>query len=180
MFNEEVRVVKRIVVCTTPRTGSNLLVHSLAEHPLAVSASEWFNETMGGPYALNRRERPEECNLLKLMYYDRNKPGFDAVYRSGFRVFLYRKDRDAQLASWRRACATGLWMAEWEKGEPSKFPVDANEQVDNARRAFRYESHMVLSYEQLVDHWDDAIANILKLAEWPAAKIVKSLRRSTS
>lgn len=143
--------MERIIICTSPRTGSNLLVDSVAQHPDAVSASEWFNPKAPQYARKNRNERPDDCNLLKLMIYEHRRPAFREVFNSGIRVFLFREDVDAQIASWRRACRTGMWV-DGVLDSPEKFPGNARQLIQKAENLFLPECHMSVSYECLIEN----------------------------
>jgi cytosine/adenosine deaminase-related metal-dependent hydrolase len=153
-----------------------LLVESIAKHPDAVNASEWFNTKASPASKRNRLERPDDCNLLKLMVYERSRLGFQEIYKSGIRVFLYRNNVSAQLASWEKACETGMWV-HGITDSTEKFPDNAEQQIKLAEEMFRPECDMAISYEQLVEHWNDTIENIQRLAGWPVVQLPKALKQ---
>ncbi|QEF98142.1 hypothetical protein Mal15_21900 [Stieleria maiorica] len=168
--------VQPIVVMTTPRTGSNLLVDSLATHPQAVSASEWFSPTLTGVPAANRARGLGYCNLFKVFESERQMDGFKEIRDRSFRIYLYRRDVDAQLTSWRLACESGWFVAE-TRDKPVPFPANATEQIAAAERVFRADADLAIAYEDMIANWNDTIANILRLAKWKLATLQQARRR---
>ncbi len=176
------KALDRIIIATSPRTGSNLLLYSLETHTKAVSGGEWFAK-LKRPHLENswnnRHYRPEECNLLKLMAYDRTEPTFHSVLSSGVVVYLYRKNRGAQLASWKKACETGIWSERepLDQLRPIPFPVDASDVIDQAEFLFKRIATLQIAYENLIDFWDFWIFHILSAANWPLEPIKMQLSR---
>lgn len=152
---------------------------SLAQHPLAVSGGEWFNPILEriDTDAWRRKQTGEPCNLYKVFGHQRDKPGFDALLSSSFCVHLYREDKSAQLASWRKACRTGQWTCRHSPGAfPLPFPLQAEEWVEQGD-AFVERCELAYSYECLISNWDACITEILLRARWPVMQLEKALEK---
>jgi LPS sulfotransferase NodH len=176
--------MERIIIATSPRTGSNLLMYSLESHSLAVSGGEWFAKHKRPHLTAhwdNRHNRPEECNLVKLFSYDHVEPSFDSVVGSGVVIYLYRKDRAAQLASWKRACETGIWSERepLDQLKPIPFRKDANDVINRAYELFGSIATYQIAYENLIEHWDYWIRHILRAADWPHEPLTKQLNKQS-
>lgn len=144
--------MERIIICCTPRTGSNWLQGELAKQPGRISGGEWYQRTEWRNRTevwLNKQRRPTLCNIIKVFASDHTEPTFDNVIGSGRIIYLYREDRDAQLASWRKACETGLWTPN-SKPVSVPFPEDAEEQIKLADNLFRSIANWIISYEEMV------------------------------
>ncbi len=153
--------MKRLIIGTSQRTGSTLLVDSLAVHPEASSASEWFYLDRPGGHA--------SANLLKLFSTDEGFDTFQEVLASGTVVFLYREDREAQIRSFERALSTGVWTAEEGKTTEIFPPMPREHIISNIERAeqlFRPRASLLVSYEEMIGNWDATIAKILGLMGW--------------
>jgi LPS sulfotransferase NodH len=92
--------------------------------------------------------------------WDHREPTFDNVLGSGRIIYLYRENRAAQLASWRKACETGMWTPE-SNPVPVPFPEDAENQIELAEKLFRERSSTVVSYESLLCN----VVNEMKLIQ---------------
>lgn len=168
--------MKRIVIACSPRTGSNLLMHSLATHPQAVCGGEWNQpyESRAVPeWWRNKTDRPGAVNLCKVFAPEK------IPFENTMIVYLYRSDRDAQLASWRKASATGTWMAGMTS-EPTEFPSNAADLIEQAESQYRPIADVAISYEELVSRWDETISTILTTSGWDPASIVKQCDRISS
>jgi len=155
--------VERLIICCTPRTGSNWLQSELAKEPGRISGGEWYQRTewRNQPDVwINKQRRPTLCNLLKVFAWDHREPTFDNVLGSGRIIYLYRENRAAQLASWRKACETGMWTPE-SNPVPVPFPEDAENQIELAEKLFRERSSTVVSYESLLCN----VVNEMKLIQ---------------
>jgi len=80
-------------------------------------------------------------------------------------VYLYRENRNAQLASWEKASRTGEWLAGYFS-EPTDFPANAVELIEQAKSIYKPIAKVVLSYETLIADWEATIARILAIAGW--------------
>jgi LPS sulfotransferase NodH len=176
--------MERLIIATTPRSGSNLLMYSLETHSRAVSGGEWYAKQKR-PHLMaawnNRNDRPESCNLLKVFSYNANEKTFPALLSSGVVVFLYRRDRAAQLASWKRACESGIWSERepLDNLNPIPFRKDAAALIDRAVTLFAPIAAVQIAYEELVENWDDCIGRILNAAGWPVENIPQRLAKQT-
>jgi LPS sulfotransferase NodH len=153
--------VERLIICCTPRTGSNWLQGEIAKQPGRISGGEWYQRTewRNQPDVwANKQRRPTLCNLIKIFAWDHREPTFDSVLGSGRIIYLYREDRAAQLASWRKACETGLWTPD-SKPVPVPFPDDAEEQIELADQLFRPIAAECWSLEQI---GSSVVAEVLK------------------
>ena len=172
----------KLVIGCSPRTGSNLLIDSLAQHPRALNGGEVFNIPLfWTPRVLGLKQRGlcpiEHCNLFKLFPYDRGHYGFEQLLAEGKVIYLYRADRAAQLASWRKACETGVWYQ--GQAVPHKVPFleNANETIHLAETLFASRAALTLSYEKLVQDWSRSIAAILELAGWEDVPLGMALEK---
>lgn len=161
----------RTIITCSPRTGSNLLLFSLGLHDGAKNAGELGNHLHEPPY------KGPDWNLAKLLSWYSDRDWFNSVFIDSFVIYLYREDREAQLASWEKACKTGIWA----KGQPpQKAEWDsraAEEQIELAGELFHYRADMVISYERMVDYWDETIENILLANRWPATKLEQATQK---
>ena len=166
------KVRKPIIIIASPRVGSNLLMHSLSEHPQAVCGGEWYCKDEISCHPDHWKNKlTQHCNLIKLCMDD-------PVPFDGLLVGLKREDIGAQLRSWQKACDTGTWM-KYQIGEPSKYPSDAVEKIVRTNKRIAEECDLVFSYETLVDQWDYLIEQILKSANWAICKIEKATEKQT-
>jgi LPS sulfotransferase NodH len=172
--------MERIIIACTPRTGSTLLQCSLAAHPKAISGGEWFE------YAEYRNEknvwdnkihRPTLCNLLKVFSYNQEQPKFNKVLHSGKVIYLYRKSTKDQILSWQKACELGMWRADQDKPEVTTFPSNALDRIQQAKELFTPIADLVISYEYLIDHWEESIRHILQISNWPIIPISMSIEK---
>lgn len=144
--------MERIIICCTPRTGSNWFLEEIAKLPGRISGGEWYQHepSRNLPEVLeNKIHRPTLCNVLKVFYSDMGKYAFDKLLQSRKLIYLYREDIDAQLASWKKACETGLWTPT-SLPKPVAFPEDAEEQIHKAEELFSPLASLTVSYEELV------------------------------
>lgn len=168
--------MKRIVIATSPRTGSNLLVDSLATHSQAVGIGEFFQDMLP-EYAERNRASGEPWNLCKLFAMDKVQPPFGSILQDSFIVFLHRIDREAQVASWARACATGKYTEE-DPGEPIAPPPEGfGYWIDEAQRLFAPVCDIAIRYEDMVDDWDNVVRCIFYGARWPQQRVAKARKR---
>lgn len=158
------------MILATPRTGSNLLLHSLENHPEAISAGEIRNDSAQRPlvHRWGWGEAVAKCNLCKFMWLGRNgSDWFRDLHRAdGLRVHLWREDRDAQVDSWLRACRTGQWTADGPRQRRVRPPSKPNRVIDAADAVFRSIADLTITYESLVDQWDAMTGGILASAGW--------------
>lgn len=155
-----------LIIRATPRTGSNLLMCSLQQHPEVVSAGE---------IAVTSRmdcwdSLKDHWNLCKTCYLD-PLPVEDAKT-----VCLFREDKKAQLESYRKACRTGEWM----HGMPlNKIKPVANflELVEETFWAIAPQSDLVVSYESLVNRWEKTIETILDIWGMEKRPIAKAIQK---
>lgn len=172
--------MKRIIIVCSPRSGSNLLQLSLAQHPDATDGSEWFNtelETIA-PYAWRRRQNGEYCNLIKVFGYEKWADEFEELLASGVIIHLRREDRAAQLRSWKRACETGIWLNITPGVFKMEFPENAEEQLDICDE-FIERAALALTYEHLIANWSESLAAILRIAEWPYIDLPMAIEKQT-
>ena len=152
-------VSKPIIILSSPRCGSNLLMHSLAQHPQAVCGGEWHcpEESRCDPeHWKNRQTRA--CNLIKVCQHE-------PIPFDGLLIGLFREDIEAQLRSWRKACLTGEWVA-GSVSEPVEFPADARQVIIYTNGRINEECDRVFSYESLINHWHEITETILQAANW--------------
>lgn len=163
---------KPIIILSSPRCGSNLLMHSLAEHPQAVCGGEWHcpEESRCEPmHWQNRHTR--KCNLIKVCQHE-------IVPCDGLLVGLFREDIDLQLRSWQRACVTGEWIA-GSFSEPVEFPADAKQIINYTNQRINDECDLVFSYESIIARWDDIIEIILRAANWTLTPLAMATQKQT-
>jgi LPS sulfotransferase NodH len=171
--------VRRIVIVASPRTGSTLLLLSLRSHPLAVNGGEWFNPRLAeiNPEAWHRKQSAVPCNLVKIFGHERHCAGFDELLSGACTVHLWREDREAQVASWRRACQTGQWVQGQSPGAYIwEYPDDAEGMIA-AGDAMGAECEFSWSYEYLIANWDECVAAILQAADWPAMRLQMAIEK---
>lgn len=173
-----VNTMKQIVVATSPRTGSNLLVDSLGRHPNAISAGEWFNQSVEPFVEENKKldNAIHRCNLFKIFSFEFEHPDCRTIFKDAFVVFLYREDKKAQLASWAKACQTGWFVAEVQ-GQPMPLREDAEYWIDQAHSLFEPIANYTISYEQMIAQWHDVTQTILTLAKWPIQDIKQARQK---
>lgn len=163
--------MKPIVILSTPRCGTNLLMLSLANHSRAVCAGEVCNaEANPDVWGVSDDRAPliRRCNVFKVLSVHRSHWDYGQFLGWGFRVYLYRRDVAAQTRSWVTAATTGVWMAGQQRPHVATPPTIEHVQSElaYADRVLMRQSDMVLSYEQMVAHWDATIESILRLAGW--------------
>lgn len=163
--------MKPIVICATPRTGSNLLTDSLAQHPNAVSGGEWFNWDVEDWVLRNRELRPTKCNIFKLMPFDAHRDEWLEIVRAGFVVHLWRRNRSAQLRSWQKACVSGKWLEEDPEGSKFDFPSNAREIILDANQKYALLADFSLTYEAMIEDWDGSVSQILEQAGWSPRRL---------
>ncbi len=164
--------MKKIVVATTPRTGSSLLVDSLGRHPKAISAGEWFNQDVEEFVRENKRhpESLTRSNLFKVFVNDFDEEVCRDIFNDAYVVFLYREDKKAQINSWRKACETGWFVAEC-RAEPRPMPKEAHFLIYYAHELFESLADYIISYERMTTCWDEVVSEILTAAEWDVVPI---------
>ena len=172
--------MKPISVLASPRSGSNLLVDSLATHPDAKSSGEWYNPRRGPRNTLNKEKGAEYCNLFKFFGDHTGRKEFKEITERSYKVMLFRVDVEAQLRSWKKACKTGRWIAEGDCGPAMPFPNNARHLIENGHRLFRPMADFYISYEDLIRNWDEVTKAILERAGWSAAPIAKMRERLPS
>jgi LPS sulfotransferase NodH len=172
--------MKTIVVLTSPRTGSNLLVDSLGRHPQAISAGEWFNNECEPFVVENKKLGVDGCNLVKFCGIQAYVPVVKRLIRSpaALKVYLFREDVDAQIESLRKACRTGKFVEELP-GPPKPFPDDPMKPIRLAEQHFREPADFVVSFEQMVSNWDAVIRQILLAAGWDDVPVSQARTKIT-
>lgn len=171
--------MRNIVIVASPRTGSTLLMLSLEQHPCAVSGSEWFNGRLQeiATEAWQRKRDGVPCNLFKVFGHEQDCEGFDELLAGACTVHLWREDREAQMASWRRACETGQWTARHRPGAfPMEFPPLAAQWADQGD-AMLDRCELSYSYEALISTWDQCVLEILLTAGWPPMRLDQVLSK---
>lgn len=174
---------RKIVIAGTPRTGSNLLLHSLAKHPVAINAGEVYCPHV--PDSVRSRlascaDFVAECNLFKLFAQYEGRPNFRRIMGAGQLVYLYREDIDAQVESWERAAASGIWNQGQRVPTPTAPPSYARDLIRRAHDLFADRADFVISYEQMTHDWDGTITRVLDLAGWPRMSLPMATRRQTT
>ena len=165
--------MQRILILSTPRTGSNLLLDSLAEHPDAVTGGEILSAnalTHNSPAAIQNLIDGKECNLFKVHWSQRHLLDWRLTDNSLI-VHLYRRDIEAQLASWRKACKSGRWCR-WDR-DPlyADFPTNANHQIFESRIGWSAVADVSITYEHLIECWDATLDFLLRSAGWDAVPL---------
>jgi len=143
-----------LTIRTTPRTGSNLLMHSLAKHPEVKSAGEYYcvEESRCTVEAWSNK-KSGDWNLTKTFFLEEPP-------KLGLTLFLCRKDIEAQHASYIKACSTGEWMSGMVS-DPVQPLHDFVHLVEETNRRIAPLCDLVFTYEDLVESWDESIRNIL-------------------
>ena len=173
---------RKLCICTTPRTGSNLLMYALEEHPAAISAGELCcpHNIERTRILLERARLPaDECNLFKLFVMYKDKPLPKEVMSKSKCLYLYRRDEGAQVASWQKACTTGQWTdfkssSKHYNGQPVPFQRISREAVVQARAdaaAAFGGCGLSIAYEDMVGDWDGTIAKVLDYVGWPQQQL---------
>lgn len=174
--------MKKIVILSTPRCGTNLLMLSLDQHPAAVCAGEICNAdadpALWGQSA-DRSEMIRRCNLFKVLTVHRSHWDYDQFTAiDALNIYLYRRDTVAQMRSWVRAAETGIWMAGQDRPYFGPVPTAAHvtAEVAFADRTMMRRADLVISYESMVAHWDQTITTILDRAGWPRQPLAMATR----
>lgn len=176
-----------ICLVAQPRTGSNLLLTSLGNHPGALNRGEFnvpyeFQIPSAQDY-LKQTSIPDlECNLAKVFSgYIQEPDILNFISNSDLVIGLYRKDKDAQLASWQRACKTGIWREEQQgKTPPRELPTNPKQWLESNLADLRKVCNFIISYEDLIANWDDILQDILDLAGWPYVGLPKATKKITN
>ncbi len=165
--------MEKILIATTPRTGSNLLMFSLGFHSTAVCGGEWWNANALYCYPVhweNKTFKTDEVNLAKVFYGEELLKGFSILH-------LFREDANAQIASWKRACETGVWIADGTPYPRVECPGNCKQIIETANEAFRPLAKLSLSYEDLVDDWGYSLWRIQRTFEWSCEPIAMATKR---
>lgn len=174
--------MKPIIILTTPRTGSNLLLDSLAEHPQAVTGGEVLSGTpeFNSDKALDNLRASRTINLCKIFSDQLTHPRFREFWSPECcTVHLYRRDIAAQIASWRTACETGIWTEGEPYPHPQAVPLDMHDQIAASRCLLPRYSTIAICYESLVDQWDLTIEYILRTADWDVVPLAQMRAKQT-
>jgi len=175
--------MKRILILCTPRTGSNLLLNSLAQHHDAVTGGEYLSDdrlTHNSPEAIENIKSGAECNLFKAFAADYGLPGFDELYQScDLTIHLYRRNITAQCDSWEKACKTGDWVKNQTDPLPKEVPSDMRDEIHRSRSLLCALADISICYESMVDHWDATIRYILDVAGWPLVTLPMATERQS-
>ena len=183
----------KLIIRTTPRTGSNLLCHSLATHPDVRYAGEYYNNDISRIYPeyLNNRISGN-WNLTKTLYLEPIPPKLfssttvlpkysPSVYSEPIpytpvTVFLYRENISEQHASYLKACQTGEWIAGcFNTPEiPIKNFIELVQQT-NTKLINICSYH--ISYEKLISYWDESITKILDMMKWKQQSLSQATQR---
>lgn len=173
----------RILIVGTPRVGSNMLLYSLASHPRAVNAGEVLCDDNPPEIEYGKRMYAnylETCNLFKLFWMYRESTEARLLLPTcPTIVFLYRKDIDAQIASWQRAAETGLWTAGHSRRK-TNTPPNLRHFITEARRHLEPMSTLKFSYEQLCQDWDNCVSAVLNSAQWDDIPLRKATVKLSS
>jgi len=164
----------KILIATTPRTGSNLLMFSLEQHSLAICGGEWWNEEEIFCYPVhweNKTHRADKVNLAKVLHGEKLLHGYAILH-------LFREDVNAQIASWQRACETGIWIKDGTP-YPTDFPIDCEQRITSANKTFRPLAKLSLSYEDMVDDWGHSMWRIQRTFGWPCESFAQATERLT-
>jgi len=177
------RPYRRFMILSSPRSGTHMLASALAEHPAIVSLSEVFNPdwTLDAPF----KETTPEATILSEHVFCGYPDGVRAVgfalHRAGARFGRWptlwqrlEQDRGLHVVSLSRVHLLGRYVSYRVMRE--KVPRDAPrvftpEELTAEFRiqetvvsAFdeRFARHPLLqvSYEQLVDRWDEQILRV--------------------
>ena len=162
--------MKSILILTTPRTGSNLLLNSLACHPRAVTAGEVLSDdalSFNTEEAIQNIQSGTDWNLCKVLFSDIHKHEFNQIYhRCEFRLHLYRRDIVAQASSWVTACETGIWVNGQVRPNPCLPPMAPIEQISASRILLPALCDISICYETMIENWDATISYVLSCAQW--------------
>lgn len=149
----------KLIIATSPRTGSNLLVDSLSQHTRARSVREIHNP-------LGRIEKHlHDYNLCKIFSLHKEEPDFWDILNSGTVVHLYRENKEAQLASLERACRTGWWTDEAQGPTMEMHPVTVASLYDT-EKLFGPIASLSISYEYMITNWEQVLIDIQQLIGW--------------
>ena len=155
---------------------------SLAKHPDARLGGEVFCDAVPAADWSDRascQRLIDKSNLFKLMSIYRHRKHFDLFDGWGCVIYLYRQDIEAQLASWRKACESGQWVAGWRSIEPMEYQMErAIESIKVADAMFLRRADLAISYETLVDKWDASVAMILAAAGWPQQTLEQATEKT--
>lgn len=158
-----------LLICATPRTGSNLLMLSLAQHPHFRLGGEWLVKRKAGTLY--------NYNLFKLFYDSRKHHEHQQLIERCKTVFLYREDTEAQISSWIKACETGRWIQDCGE-DPIKPPNNMLEQIKGAEQLYG-NSDIALSYEQIVSDWQASVNKCLWLVGLKSAYLPMCIKRQS-
>lgn len=163
---------QKIVIGTSPRTGSTLLIRSLARHPFAINAEEYLNTDINkNPITL------ENYNLFKVFEEQKTHPLFDQVLKNAYLIYLTRQDTEAQQRSFTLANKTGIWQHGQSKGYINDNPASIDELNKRAKEMFQPICHQELSYEYMISNWDKAILSILHGAGWTKQRLPMAVKK---
>lgn len=175
--------MKSILILATPRTGSNLLLDSLAAHPQAVTGGEWLSIDrleFNTKQAIENIKSGADCNLFKCFFADRKNPEFwNLFHRCDCRIHLYRRDTDAQLLSWKRACETGIWVKDQRNPLKMDPPYDMLHRIEESRTFLTPLCHMAICYETMIEHWEATIEYVLAVADWQQVTLPMAREKQT-
>jgi len=194
VLNKLISSPSRLIIRTTPRSGSNLLCHSLAQHPEVKYTGEYFNPDPERTLPEFWNNRMTYWNLTKLMYlepipnavYSENK--FTQTYDdyssldvpllsyNPVCLFLFRENIEAQHESYRRACRSGEWV-EGLTVDPIEPLVDFVERVQVTNTELINQCRYHISYEELLSNWDDVISKILDIMQWKPMNLPPALTK---
>lgn len=187
-------VSPKLIIRTTPRSGSNLLCHSLAQHPDVRYAGEYYTEDTNRVYEdYLENKLSGNWNLTKIFYLEpipiklfsginvssnTTIPHKDPSAYSFVSIFLYRENIEAQALSYVRACTSGEWINGCFN-EPEIPLDDFVERVKTSNTELINLCRYHISYEELISNWDDVISKILDIMQWKPMKIPQALQKQS-
>lgn len=173
-----------LILGSSPRCGSTLLLWSLATHSKLKSAGEVFHPCWNPRREAYYAENPGKSNIDFLAWAIANGSNLFKVFpahpyseheltflrRRCLVVFLYRLDYEKQLQSWKSASNSGEWV-KGHAAKPASFPKDAKLQILSGFVKFQHMAHYTLQYEQLVEDFTGQMRTIQELAGLPVENL---------
>jgi hypothetical protein len=122
-------------------------MHSLAKHPEVKSAGEYYcvDESRCTVEAWANK-KAGDWNLTKTFYIE--EPPVP-----GLTIFLHRRDKQAQYASYLKACQTGAWMHGMESSPVEPIANFVNKVEDTFQRV-AHRCDLIIAYEDLIRDWE--------------------------
>ena len=171
--------MKNIVIVGSPRSGTSLLLLSLAQHPQALLGNEWLNTDLEqvDPVSYERKINGVICNLFKVFAYQYQHPEFIGIVQNSFTVGITRLNKAAQEASFHKACLTGQWVKTHELGKYKYDYVPHFSEWVVLGDAFANMCRVTYTYEHIVENWDAVIEEILTEAGWPVMQLPMAIEK---